>query len=418
MGFRSFVADCLSNGSVIAIEDAIDCQAIPEWVQREEGTQNRGLLFKNVSGYSVGVVANLFGDRQRLCRAMGLVGLDGLYRRVDEGNEHPVPLQTTKWSEAEYTILQSPDIAREIPVIRYSDDDATPYLTSGIVVTKNPEFDRLHLCFVRLSLQPDNVLLFNAATATIAGIVAKTLSAGRELEVRILIGPPVAVILAACLSVPDTTDKYQLAQHLGGRQLSFSRDGLPIPEGTEYILRGRVIAEYRPEGPFGDIKGLYSVKDRNPVCRIDEALIRKKPIYHSISAGTAREHTALVSLGPGYRLYQLVRKHDGIVRSEIPVSMAGRMAVITVREGFDIGNIIDDLWPVPIIRFFVFVNEDVDDTCPADLLWALIQRTEGPDDFYFTQQTGGVMRETKFAIDATATGLAGWGQRRIQVYRG
>jgi 2,5-furandicarboxylate decarboxylase 1 len=418
MEFREFVADCLASESATAIEDTVDGQSIPEWVQREERLQNQVLFFKNVTGYQAGMVANLFGDRQRICRVVRSEGMDELYRKVEAAISHPVTLQQQSWSDMDYTVLKTPDIARVIPAIQYSRADATPYLTSGIVVAADPESGRVHFCFVRLSLQPDNVLLFNAATATIAGIVEKTLAGGRDLEVLILIGPPVEIILAACLSVPTGTDKLQLAQALGGERLIFSRDRLPIPLGTEYILQGRVMAEYRREGPFGDMKGLYSIKERNPICRIDEIRIRQNPLYHAISAGTAREHTALVSLGPGFRLYRLVQEHEGIIRSEIPTAMSGRMAVITVREGFDVGTVLDDLWLIPIIRLFVFVNEDVDDTCPADLFWALIQRTQGATDFFFTDRASGVMKETKFAIDATATGLTEWAHRRVQVYRG
>jgi len=414
---RDFVTDCLAAGTGKVIDTAISCSDIPVAVNREEREANRVLVFEQIIGCQAAVVANLFGDRRRICKAGGTESLPEFYRKVDAAIAHPAPLRTAVWEKEDYEVIAFPKLTQLLPNLQYSRDDATPYLTSGIVMVEDPEFDRIHLCFVRLSLQPDDTLLFNAATANIGRIVNGTVGNGQELPIVILIGPPVELILSSCLSIPKTAGKLQVAQSLAGGNLSFSDDRLPLPLGTEYILKGRICPEYRKEGPFGDMKGLYAMKERNPVCRLDELCQRRKPKYHSISAGTSKEHISLVSLGPGYRLFKLSATCDGIVRFDIPVSVAGRMAVITVREGFDPVEILNHLWQIPIIRLFIFVNEDVDETSLSDLFWAIIHRTEGLADFHFTDSKSGVMKETKIAIDATVSHPNDWTHRRVTVYR-
>jgi UbiD family decarboxylase len=260
-----------------------------------------------------------------------------------------------------------------------------------------------------------NTVLFNAATPNIRRIVEGTVGQGEELEVSILIGPPVEIILLACISL-QREDKLGTAQALAGRGLAFSVDGVPFPHQSEYVLRATVVPKYRQDGPFGDLLGLYSVKDKSPECHVSQAICRKHPHYHSVMAGTSREHAELLAMGVRFLLNRIKRKTPGIIDYQVPAFGVGRIALISVVEGFRVEDLVPELWSIPITRLIVFVNEDVDISSPSDILWAVIQRAKDADAFHFGEKQRGVFKESKLIVDASLPELTSWRNRRIRVF--
>jgi UbiD family decarboxylase len=327
-----------------------------------------------------------------------------------------VPIRQGPLRTGKYHLLKSPDLPQSLPLLKYSREDATPYLTAGILLTRHPSSGRRQLCFVRMAMVGGHRLLLNPATPHVRSLVNDTLGQGQELPLAVLIGPPVEIILLAGLSVPDGVDKLEVGQAMAGDGLAFSEETLPIPLGTEYVLKGRLIPQYGKEGPFGDLKGLYSVKEKNPLFFVDELRVAHDPLFHSISAGRAREHVTLVSMGPLVLLESLKRDCPGIVRYELPRFGGGRLAVFVVKQGFNPDAIAARLWRIPILRGFVFINEDVNRQSAEDLWWALLQRAKDRDNFRFSEEKHDVFQERKFVIDATAGDLASWENRRVAVF--
>jgi 2,5-furandicarboxylate decarboxylase 1 len=266
-----------------------------------------------------------------------------------------------------------------------------------------------------LAVIEENMLLFNGATPNIRKIVENTVGQGEELEVNILIGPPVEIILLACMSLRGE-DKLRITQALSGDGLAFSMEGLPFPHQSEYVLKATVIPEYQKEGPFGDLLGLYSVKEKNPECHVSQAICRKNPIYHSVMAGVSHEHAELVAMGARFLLDRIKRKTPGVTDYQVPSFGVGRMALIKVVEGFNVEEIVSRLWSLPIVRLMIFVNEDVDISSPLDIFWAVIQRAKEAEDFQFSEKMHPVFKEKKVVVDATVSELKSWGNRRIKVF--
>jgi UbiD family decarboxylase len=158
------------------------------------------------------------------------------------------------------------------------------------------------------------------------------------------------------------------------------------------------------------------VKEQVPECRVTEAVCRKAPIYHSVLAGNSREHSELVAMSPRFLLDRIMRRTPGVTDFQVPPFTAARMALIVVEEGFDVEAIVPELWKIPIVRLFLFVNKDVDVSSPADLLWAVIQRAKQREDFRFSESQHPIFKESKIAVDATVDNLRTWGNRRIRVY--
>jgi len=171
------------------------------------------------------------------------------------------------------------------------------------------------------------------------------------------------------------------------------------------------------EGPFGDLKGVYSLRERNPLCLIDELHQRKDPLFHSVSAGVSREHVTLVTMGPLLYLERLKRSQSSITKYELPRFGGGRVAVLAVNGEWKTDQLIEELWKIPIVHALIFVNQDVDTKSASDLFWAILQRAKGRENFQFSEQQHQVFQERKIAIDATVKDLSLWDNRRIRVFR-
>lgn len=415
MEFRLFLEKFQSETEITVLSDRISCREIPGRVAAEENRENRVVLFENVSGCHGKLVGNLFGSPERINQSMLVADTPSLYQEFDRAIAAPKPIELISQDEHEYDISPNPTLMHHIPPIIHSRHDSTPYITSAVVLARNPDSGKHHLCFVRLSVQDSNVVLFNPQTPRIKEIVAKTVGRGTPLEVVILIGAPTEVMLLGALSFADEIDELKVAQALGRDSLRFLDRGLPVPMPTEMILFGRVLPEYRSEGPFGELTGMYSTHV-NPICVVDALWERKEFIYHSILGGVSREHVVLVSLKARHELERLKNQIPHVLDYRLPKFAAGKLCLLVVADGMVRDDVVRDLFDVPLVKLFVLINEDTDLRCSDDVLWALTQRTGESGDIVSKDEdpVRGLARKT--IIDATVDDLSDWDNVRVEVY--
>lgn len=417
MDFRASVDQRLADGSALRVAAPVEPDAIPAAIADEERGANRALVFERVAGIGGPVVGNFYGDARRVRAALGARDDAELFVRYDAAAAAPRALVQRPRSSADWESEAAPDLRARLPAIRHSADDATAYLMSGILLARHPDHGRHHLCFVRAAMVGGDRLVVNPATARVREIIERTVAAGRELPAALLVGAPAEVTLAACVTAPAGVDKLAIAQALAGDVLAYSDDPLPLPLATEVALVGRIVPAWEREGPVGDQKGLYSVRDRNPVFVADELRVRKDPRFHVIAGGVSAEHVELVTLGPRAVLERIRRTTPGLLDYRLPRFAGGRLGVLVVDDGFDPRRIVDTLWSISSVRGFVAVNRDVDPSLPAEVLWSIVERAGSSERFAFAGPGTAGVKPGKFLIDATEGDLADWNHRRIAVRR-
>ncbi|MCC6869099.1 MAG: UbiD family decarboxylase [Burkholderiales bacterium] len=417
MDFRSVVKACEAAGDVSRVEAIIGRSALPERVRHEERRGNRALVFEHVEDTPARIVGNLYGSAKRVCRALGAPDYATLFARLDQAIANPATPVRRATALDDVDVIGSPDLPRQLPVMRYSRHDAAPYLTSSILLVRDPASGVHHLCFVRMAVDGGNELLVNPATTRIRRIVETALQRGDTLPVAILVGAPSAITLLGCVNVGADVDKLAVAQALAGNTLGFTDDALPIPVGCEYVLTGRIVPRYAREGPVGDQKGLYSLRARNPTCVVDALHVRRDPWFHSVSGGVSREHVELVTLGPRAVLERIKRDTPELLRYELPHHAGGRLGVLVVADGFRPAALAERLWAISSVRGFVAVNRDVGARRAADVLWAIVERARDASQFAFSPSGLPGIKPGKFFIDATESDLGDWNHRRIDIFR-
>lgn len=417
MDFRLALAACGDAGEVATVDDEIDRAGIPGRVRDEERRRNRVLVFRHVRDADATIVGNLYGSAKRICRALSVRSYAELFAKLDRAIASPAPLVRRAGEQDARSIVRSPDLARLLPAMRYSRDDVTPYLTSGILLARDPASAKHHVCFVRMSVAGGNKLLVNPATARIRRIVQDTVGRGEPLDVAILVGAPSEVTLMACVNTGDGLDKLEVAQAMAGDALAYSDGPLPLPVSAEYALTGRIVPAFEREGPVGDQKGLYSLREHNPACVVEAISIRREPCFHSVSGGVSREHIELVTLGPRAVLERVRRDTPGLLGYELPHYAGGRLAVLVVADGFRPAALAERLWSISSVRGFVAVNRDVAAHSAPDVMWAIVERAVDAERFAFSKAGTPGIKAGKFLVDATEADLADWNHRRIEVYR-
>lgn len=416
MELRAALEAALQAGDLDDAGTDVPMDGIPARIAREERGANRALRFAGPAGACSAVVGNLYGSRARLRAALGVADDEDLFRRLDAAIAAPRPLVPRGALGDGRRFVARPDLRAVLPALRHSAEDGAPYLTSAILVVRDPGNGRHHFCFVRMAMAGGNRLIVNPATKRMKQIVEGSLGRGEPLDAVILIGAPAEVVLLACVSSPAGGDKYEIAQAFSGGGLAFAEHAIPVPATTEVVLTGRILPAYEREGPVGDQKGLYSLRAKNPVCEVEGLWTRPDALFHAVAGGVSREHIELVTLGPRAELHRIARACPEILRFALPHFAGGRLAVLTVAEGFEPEGVLERLWKISSLRGCIAVNADVDEASAAELLWSILERARLPSQFRFSEAGHPVSGAKKFFIDAFTRKPGDWNERRIRVY--
>jgi 4-hydroxy-3-polyprenylbenzoate decarboxylase len=106
-------------------------------------------------------------------------------------------------------------------------------------------------------------------------------------RVSIFVGGPPAHTLAAIMPLPEGLSELTFAGMLGGRRFRYARHrGYIISCEADFCITGTIMKDVKkPEGPFGDHLGYYSLKHDFPVLKIDTVYHRKDPVWHFTVVG-------------------------------------------------------------------------------------------------------------------------------------
>src|SRR5215210_5519233 len=272
------------------------------------------LLFEKVKGSRYPVVTNLFGTARRIELAFGPKP-EALVREVVHVAESLLPprpralwqhralalealkLGTKRVRRAPVLeVIDRPARLDELPVLTTWQEDGGPFFTLPLVYTEHPATGKHNLGMYRMQR-------FDAQTTGMHWQIHKgggfhyheAEAAGRPLPVTMFLGGPPALILSAVAPLPEDVPELVLASVLAGekiRVVESQLEGHPhrLVAEAEFALVGKVPPrERRPEGPFGDHYGYYSLRHDYPVFHVEAVLHRKDAIYPATVVGKPRQ---------------------------------------------------------------------------------------------------------------------------------
>lgn len=136
---------------------------------------------------------------------------------------------------------------------------------------------------------------------------------GLPLKVSCFVGGPPAHSLAAVMPLPEGISEMTFAGALGGRRFRYTyKDGFAISTDADFVITGEIYPnENKPEGPFGDHLGYYSLQHPFPLMRVHKVYAKKDAIWPFTVVGRPpQEDTSF-----GELIHELA---GGAISQEIP----------------------------------------------------------------------------------------------------
>ena len=311
---RSFLDQLTRERDLTVIEAEVDPYLELAEVHRRVIAQGgAALLFKRVKGSRYPVVTNLFGTARRIELAFGAKP-ESLVKEVVHVVESLLPPRPKElWQHRSLALealklgtsrvrrapvletIDRPARLDELPILTTWQEDGGAFLTLPLVYTEHPRTRKHNLGMYRIQR-------YDARTTGIHWQIHKgggfhyheAEAAGESLPVTIFLGGPPALILSAIAPLPEDVPELVLASVLAGEKVRMTREtganGHRLVAEAEFAIIGRVPPkERRPEGPFGDHYGYYSLQHDFPVFHAEAVCHRRDAIYPATVVGKPRQ---------------------------------------------------------------------------------------------------------------------------------
>jgi UbiD family decarboxylase len=313
---RAFLDQLRRDGDLVTVEAPVDARLEAAEIHRRViAAGGPALLFTNVRDRDFPLVTNLFGTARRAEMAFG-TRPQRLIRRLVHLAETVLPPTPAKlWGArdigrealrigssrrssgpvTEVVTSKVSDIRLDrLPVLTTWPEDGGPFVTLPLVYTEHPDGKGHNLGMYRLQVHDPKTTGMHWQIGKGGGFhYAVAESRGEALPVTVFLGGPPALILAAIAPLPENVPELMLASLIAGERLKLVAPGAgshPLVAAAEFALIGKVPPRVRrPEGPFGDHYGYYSLQHDYPVFEVERIARRKDAIYPATVVGKPRQ---------------------------------------------------------------------------------------------------------------------------------
>ena len=364
------------------------------------------LLFDNIKGYKPGfrIFTNATVSPQRAALALGIDAalrpLDALKewkaRRTSLTMHKPVAAKQAAFLE---NSKSGGDVdVRLFPAPLWHRDDGGPFIGSGsIVVMRDPDSGWINASIYRVQVHGrDRVTVqFDHQGRHGAIITKRYWDQGKPCPVAVVNGPDPALFIAGFEYLPEGASEYEFAGAIKGRPIEVAPGpvtGLPIPARAEIVFEGMLLPAGEttlPEGPFGEFTGYYAAEKRPaPVMRVDAMHWRNDPVLlGSPPMKPPRFHFGLPFRAAGIwanleqvGVTDIVGAWQHVAQLMTVVALKQRYAGHSKRAGLIAAA------QSYMGRLVVTVDEDVDPSDLADVMWAIATRCEPQDQVDIVRQ--------------------------------
>lgn len=377
------------------------------------------LWFDNVTGSPFPVVTNLFGARATFAAALG-VSESKLIEHLATNEDKAIDPVLRDSGPIHEVVLTGDEVdLGKLPILGHFTEDAGRYITSAIVIGKDPVSGVRNASFHRMEVKGPRTLGTSLHSRRhLWSYVNKAEELGQDTPIAIVIGAHPLFTFGGLWKGPITMDEYSIVGGLMGAPLEIAAGRtvpIEIPIHAEIVLEGKIVSGKRaPEGPFAEFTGYASERSTQHVIEISAILHRKNALYHDIVPGISNEHTSLLAVPQEARLLRNLRQqYPNVTAVAYPKSgtcrfhayIALRNAAAGQARNAAAAALGDDL----SLKLVIVVDDDVDVYNDSDVLWALATRMQADDDVDILRNAMGAILDpsnrngltAKMIIDAT-----------------
>ncbi len=301
---KDVVEDLKRSGQLIEVDVPLSSHLeIPEIQRRVYANQGPALLFTRVENCAFPMLGNLFGTLERarfLFRHTWKRVRKAIELKIDPNQFFRRPLHyasapAVAWTMLPKTVRSGPVLAHEttignLPKQVSWPEDGGPFVTLPQVLSLPPgpfrnarhQLGSINLGMYRIQLSGNQYLqdrevgLHYQIHRGIGVHHRAAIEAGRPFPVNIFLGGTPAMTLAAVMPLPEGMSELTFAGALAGHRIPVlaGSNRAPIYADADFCIVGEVDPTMvKPEGPFGDHLGYYSLRHDFPVLQV-------KKVYH------------------------------------------------------------------------------------------------------------------------------------------
>jgi len=308
MGYATLEAcllDLEKNGQLLRIKEEVDpyleMASIHLRIHEQGGP---AILFENVKGSKFRAASNLFGTLERskfIFRDTLEAVQQVIALKQDPSKIFKHPLKNLSAAKAALHALpfkssifkHNLDASLRIdqlPLIHHWPKDGGAFVTLPQVYTEDveqPGILQSNLGMYRIQLNGNDyktneeIGLHYQLHRGIGIHQTKALLKKEALKVSCFVGGPPAHTLAAVMPLPEGMSELTFAGLMGGRRFRyFYEDGYAISADADFVITGSVHDQAtKPEGPFGDHLGYYSLQHNFPLMQVHKVYAKKNAIW-------------------------------------------------------------------------------------------------------------------------------------------
>lgn len=373
------------------------------------------IIMENIKESDMKVISGICNTREKIARALN-TDVTGITQKIMGAINNPVPINDYKSAKDSFDVSKPADLT-EIPVLTYYSRDGGPYITSGVIIAKDPETGVRNASIHRMLVLDKDRLTARIVPRHLYTYHQRAEALDEPLELAIAIGMHPATLLATTTSVPINVDELEVANnfHHGNMKLiKCETVDLEVPE-CEILLEGRMLPHERAEeGPFVDLTDTYDVVRMEPVIELDKMHYRHDSMYHAIMPA-GFEHKLLQGLPQEPRIFNAVQNTVPTVKN-VALTEGGCCwlhAVVAIQkqtQGDGKNVIMAALAAHPSLKHCVVVDEDINIFDAEDVEYAIATRVKGDEDILIVPGARGSSLDpcakpdgttTKVGVDAT-----------------
>ncbi len=412
---RSFLEALRKENQLKVISAPVDPNLeLAEIHRRVIDEQGPALLFTNVKGASFPVATNLFGTSRRVDLAFGprpeqlmkdiIAAKDTLLPPTPKAvwDQRQLLLDLLKVGTKNVSSDAAPVLQQckteaplaGLPVLTSWQEDGGPFVTLPLVYTEHPENGHHNLGMYRMQVYDDRTTGMHWQIHKGGGFhYHEAEKRGQALPVTVFLGGPPALIASAIAPVPEHLPELLLTSLIMGQKLPLTANphgGHRLVAEAEFAICGSVAPHVRrPEGPFGDHYGYYSLTHDFPVFNVSHMWHRKDAIYPATIVGKPRQED--------YYLGEFLQK---LLSPAFPMAMPGvkdlwtyaetgfhALAAAIVRESYSREAIVSAFrilgeGQLSLTKFLIVTDRQLDlERFPA-LLETVLERFDPLQDLY------------------------------------
>ena len=346
-------------------------------------------IFEKVKESEFRVAGNLFCTKEQIADYFEIKTED-IIPTLTKAIENRSPPEATKDAPCQEVIRDSVNLD-DIPILVHNEVDGGPYISSGVVVSSDPEFGQ-NLDFHRaMQIGKDRMV-----TRVVRGRdFHKFLERNGEVDVVYCIGNTPEILIAAATSVDTGVNELEIANALRPIRVAKAKTvDLMIPADSEFVLEGRVFLEEKAdEGPFIDLTETVDVIRQEPIFEVKKITHRKTAIWQGLLPGRS-EHKVLMGMPREPTVFRKVAE-KGVDVLDVNITPGGaswlHIAIKIRKKNEDDGiKALEGAFGGHRSAKHVWVyDDDIDIYNEQDREWALATRFQGDEDMLIKDREPG-----------------------------